>query len=145
MQHFFTPFQIHLERRPLNKLTTASAKSEAFLNKCYSRPVSALPTLNFDKVMAFLIDMFKAPYCFNDLYVTIDRWRNLTFEVTDHFRPVTSLKSFGTWLKIITKAVWKAWRVIQLPFLCIQEIFKHLLQKTSCPLPACTRTSIRNK
>lgn len=43
-------FQINLERRPLNKLTTASAKSEAFLNKCYSRPVSALPTLNFDKV-----------------------------------------------------------------------------------------------
>lgn len=43
-------FQINLEQRPLNKLTTASAKSEAFLNKCYSRPVSALPTLNFDKV-----------------------------------------------------------------------------------------------
>lgn len=43
-------FQINLEIRPLNKLTTASSKC-SLLTKCYSRPASALPILNLeDKV-----------------------------------------------------------------------------------------------
>ncbi|XP_066261715.1 centrosomal protein of 131 kDa [Euwallacea similis] len=40
--------KINLEQRPPNKLITASAKSQAFLNKCFTRPVSALPSLPFD-------------------------------------------------------------------------------------------------
>ncbi|XP_066137389.1 calponin homology domain-containing protein DDB_G0272472 [Euwallacea fornicatus] len=40
--------KINLEQRPPNKLTTASAKSQAFLSKCFTRPVSALPSLPFD-------------------------------------------------------------------------------------------------
>ncbi|KAL1494981.1 hypothetical protein ABEB36_010477 [Hypothenemus hampei] len=41
--------KINLEHRPASKLSTASAKSNAFLAKCFSRPVSALPSLNFEK------------------------------------------------------------------------------------------------
>ncbi|XP_048519924.1 centrosomal protein of 131 kDa isoform X2 [Dendroctonus ponderosae] len=39
--------KINLERRPSNKLSTASAKNNAYIAKCFSRPASALPMLNF--------------------------------------------------------------------------------------------------
>ncbi|XP_050308827.1 centrosomal protein of 131 kDa [Anthonomus grandis grandis] len=38
--------KINLEHRPLNEFRTASGKSNAFLTKCFSRPVSALPTFD---------------------------------------------------------------------------------------------------
>ncbi|CAG9773590.1 unnamed protein product [Ceutorhynchus assimilis] len=42
--------KINLEKRPINKLNTASAKTNDFLSKCFSRPVSALPSLNFGDI-----------------------------------------------------------------------------------------------
>ncbi|XP_030763826.1 centrosomal protein of 131 kDa-like [Sitophilus oryzae] len=41
--------KINLEQRKLNTVNTASAKSSMFISKCFSRPVSALPRLNYSE------------------------------------------------------------------------------------------------